>query len=590
MSLLDTTLTKLKKEYGEAIADVNVSGVVSRIPVSSPNMNYILGGGIPRGRISVLMGQESGGKCYSPDTKVLTNSGYKSFKELFSKQGIILDTTEKIIPVETDITVLNHEGNWSKISNFTKNGVKETKIVETRSGIKVQATLNNPFLVAMPNGVVDWKNLEDITTEDYLIQHRTLPYVLETWNEEAYLLGVLIADGYFNKNFIAITNDDPVIISMIETVFEKYIGGIRRGKNTGNSANFRSRFFNDVHNFYIKYGLSAGIAKNKKVPPKVFSENKDFIASFLMGYFDCESHIDSKSLEVSSASKQLLEEISLLLNNLGYRSFLRNKKVKSYPNNWYGKVSIYSTDLQAFVHNIGFKSKVKEEQTKNFIYKNGTNHDSIPLSHDLFLEILLSIKKRTRETWTVFSEVLDRRCNASFHSLHKVYNYLIENTYVEQAQRIKEFIETRYYYDKVVGIEDGGSIITCDIEVLDSHSFVANGVIAHNTVLASYLAGQVQKQKDYPNVVAFIDMECAFDRDYASVVGLDTEDDSKFIFIRPKHGEEAFEIMRNLAETGEIGMFVYDSVAATPSIKSLSKEVGSACVGPNTEIEFRMIE
>ncbi len=104
------------------------------------------------------------------------------------------------------------------------------------------------------------------------------------------------------------------------------------------------------------------------------------------------------------------------------------------------------------------------------------------------------------------------------------------------------------------------------------------------TVLASYLGGQIQKQKDYPNVVAFIDMEHAFDRDYASVVGLDTEDDSKFIFIRPKHGEEAFEIMRNLAETGEIGMFVYDSVAATPSIKSLSKEVGSATFGSTASV------
>ncbi len=110
------------------------------------------------------------------------------------------------------------------------------------------------------------------------------------------------------------------------------------------------------------------------------------------------------------------------------------------------------------------------------------------------------------------------------------------------------------------------------------------------TVLASYLGGQIQKQKDYPNVVVFVDMECTFDRNYASVVGLDTEDDSKFIFVRPKHGEEGFEIVRNLADTGEIGMVIWDSVASTPSIKSTSKEVGSACVGPETDIEFRVCQ
>jgi len=580
--LLEQTLKKLQKDYGEAISDVNDTGIVKRIITSSPNMNYVLGGGIPRGRISVLMGLESTGKCYSPDTMVLTNSGYKSFKELFSDQGISLDEKEEVIPVETDIAVLNHEGNWSKISNFTKNGIKQTKIIETRSGAKVQATLNNPFLVASPNGNTEWKCLEDITTDDYLVQHRNSAYILKNWNEEAYVLGVLIADGYFNKNYISICNNDPNIIQIIEMYFSKYIGEMCRATRNSSEV-FTTKCTKTVRDFYKKYGISYGVAKNKKVPSKVFSEDKDFIASFLMGYFDCESYI-SRSLEVSSASKQLLEEIYLLLNQLGYKSFLRTKKVKSYLNNWYGRLYIYGSDFEKFATNIGFKSNVKKNQMKNFVYKQETNHDSIPLCHDLFLDILLSIESRNRETWNTFSEILDQRCNASFNSLQKVYNYLVEHNLNDQAKRIKEFIDCKYYYDKVVDIQDGGKIITCDIEVLDSHSFVANGIIAHNTILASYLAGQVQKQKDYPNVVCYIDMEHTFDKNYASVVGLDTEDDSKFIFVRPKHGEEGFEIMKSLAETGEIGMFVWDSVAATPSAKALAKEVGSATFGGTASV------
>lgn len=576
-SKLSSVLDGLKKDFDRSIADVDLEGIVHRIPTDSPNMNYIFGGGIPKGRIISMMGLESGGKCYSSDTRVFTNSGYKTFRELFSEQKIVLDSKEEIIPVETDITVLNHEGNWSKISNFTKNGIKKTKIVETRSGIKVQATLNNPFLVATPNGGVDWKNLEDITTEDYLIQHRVPFHTLKNWNEEAYVLGVLTADGYFNKNFISITNDDPDIIQAIETFFPKYIGEIRKGKGKGNSVAFVTRRTKSVHDFYERYGLSPGVAKNKRVPSKVFSSDKDFIASFLMGYFDCESYI-SKNLEVTSASKQLLEEVLLLLNQLGYKSFLRVKTVKSYPQNWYGRLSIYGLDLQQFATSIGFKSGVKKEQTKNFTYRKRTNHDSIPLCHDTFLDVLLSIENRSRETWNTFSEILDRRCNASFGSLQKVYDYLVFHNHNEQAMRIKEFIDSKYYYDKVTNIEDGGEIITCDIEVLDSHSFVANGIIAHNTVLASYLGGQIQKQKDMPNTIAYIDMEHTFDKNYASVVGLDTSKD-KFIFIRPLHGEEAFEIMRKLGESGEIGMFIFDSVAATASSKSLAKEVGSATFG-----------
>jgi recombination protein RecA len=99
------------------------------------------------------------------------------------------------------------------------------------------------------------------------------------------------------------------------------------------------------------------------------------------------------------------------------------------------------------------------------------------------------------------------------------------------------------------------------------------------SVLASYMGGQIQKQKNIPNVVVYVDIEHTFDRNYASVVGLDTDDDSKFIFVRPKHGEEGFEIVKALAETGEIGLVIWDSVAATGSAKALSKDIGSANFG-----------
>ncbi len=104
------------------------------------------------------------------------------------------------------------------------------------------------------------------------------------------------------------------------------------------------------------------------------------------------------------------------------------------------------------------------------------------------------------------------------------------------------------------------------------------------SVLASYIGGQIQKQKDVPNVVVYVDMEHTFDRDYASVVGLDTEDDSKFIFVRPKHGEEGFEIVKVLAESGEMGLVIWDSVAATPSAKVLAKDVGSASFGATAAV------
>jgi len=103
------------------------------------------------------------------------------------------------------------------------------------------------------------------------------------------------------------------------------------------------------------------------------------------------------------------------------------------------------------------------------------------------------------------------------------------------------------------------------------------------TIIASRIAGEVQKQKEFPNVVLFIDMEHAFDLKYAANVGLDSGVD-KFIFVQPSNGEEGFEVIRSLVATGEIGLVVWDSVATTSSLRALSKEVGSANFGSTAAI------
>ena len=61
-SPLLAAITKLKKTYASAIKNVAEAGVIKRIYLSSPQLNYLFGGGFPLGRIINLHGPESGGK------------------------------------------------------------------------------------------------------------------------------------------------------------------------------------------------------------------------------------------------------------------------------------------------------------------------------------------------------------------------------------------------------------------------------------------------------------------------------------------------------------------------------------------------
>ena len=59
---LTAAIAKLSKEYKDSIKDPKIAGVIKRIFLSSPQLNYLFGGGWAIGRIFQLHGPESSGK------------------------------------------------------------------------------------------------------------------------------------------------------------------------------------------------------------------------------------------------------------------------------------------------------------------------------------------------------------------------------------------------------------------------------------------------------------------------------------------------------------------------------------------------
>lgn len=107
---LSAAVTKLQKDYSDTIRDVKVSGRIERIFLSSPQLNYLFGGGYPIGRITQLHGPESGGKStlatyiggevqkLRPDHGAVVYMDFeRSFEELYANR-LGLDTSpEKFV-------------------------------------------------------------------------------------------------------------------------------------------------------------------------------------------------------------------------------------------------------------------------------------------------------------------------------------------------------------------------------------------------------------------------------------------------------------------------------------------------------------
>ena len=93
------------------------------------------------------------------------------------------------------------------------------------------------------------------------------------------------------------------------------------------------------------------------------------------------------------------------------------------------------------------------------------------------------------------------------------------------------------------------------------------------TTLTLHAIAEAQKAG---GIAAFIDAEHAFDRYYASKLGVDVEN---LIISQPDNGEQALEIADNLIRSGAIDIIVIDSVAALTPKAEIEGEMGDSRMG-----------
>ena len=99
------------------------------------------------------------------------------------------------------------------------------------------------------------------------------------------------------------------------------------------------------------------------------------------------------------------------------------------------------------------------------------------------------------------------------------------------------------------------------------------------STLALHLVAQVQKSG---GTALWIDAEYAFAEDHAEHIGVNVKD---LILSQPETGEEALDIMDQMAKTGDVDIIVLDSVAALVPDKELSGEVSDV----NVALQARMM-
>lgn len=249
--------------------------------------------------------------------------------------------------IEVGDKVWTKEG-WSTVTAKWSSGIKPVYRYGTTAGVFYGT--QNHRVVSNGNKV----EVEDATSIDII----TGPFLLRTIDPQDVIDGLVLGDGTVHK-----ASNDKIVLCV--------------GKDDGDYFDSEvSDFLAPAHNGISQYAhdvvttLTAGELPRtyERIVPDRFKNDLDKAAGFLRGLYSANGSVVGNRITLKSASPRLIEDVQLMLNALGIRSyFTTNKsKVVSFNNGDYICKESYdlniSTDRNKFVEAIGFIQKYKNDK------------------------------------------------------------------------------------------------------------------------------------------------------------------------------------------------------------------------------------
>lgn len=510
------------QERKDAIAGVKPPrGITSGI-LQFDELLYHRGWG--RKEMTVLMAGAKQGKCIKPDSLIFTEDGLMELGDYIPKS--LGDDEFK----EHEMMILGRNG-MEKTSHVYNSGLTYTKRIKTRFGYGVEGTHCHPMLILNKGGDLVWKRLDEVEIGDYMAVQRgagiygnktdlscyqvkgvrryemskrkdvmifpKLPSVMTP--DLAEWLGMVVAEGHIGES-IQFTQKDERILNRFVDLTQRLFGiavHIKRDEGKTPECICHSVVLID----YIKaLGVSLEKSANKEIPRSIRQAPKECVLRFVGAILGLEGNIRQESgnkftYDLTMASEKLINQVAMFLLNEGI--VCRRSKRESMATNG---LRIKRTYYRLTINNVNALVRVKDtfglyEDRKNAILERvvaqkRTAQNPLPVS-DLISLLIDEIRNSEIKPLEVFGEDAWKQVKDSVKREGRRPTYVHANNLLNgfekigydssNVQKLRELVELNYYYDPIVSIEDD-TAVTVDLTVPGTHSFFANGLIAHNTL------------------------------------------------------------------------------------------------------------
>lgn len=302
------------------------------------------------------------------------------------------DEKRELLELENEVyiptTDLKGNISWGKITAITRHDPTENMYeIKTLSGRDVTVTDSHSLLI--------WNETKQefervkpqfITVGSFVPTTSKLvePPIINDFFEDKFefnydngvFLGIYISLGYIYQDEIYIPSEYPEIIQFVSLWFDKYnirysvCGNIIQGFSTLLST--------------VITTLAGKGARNKYIHPECLNANKEFIKGLINGIFSGDGYVTKNSVELSSASLRLINDVNICLSRLNIFGKISN-------DNNINVLSIRTFWLKNFQKEIQLLSVHKQEKLLSIVPNDFSSQ--FKLNNDVVLDKIVSINK-----------------------------------------------------------------------------------------------------------------------------------------------------------------------------------------------------
>ena len=462
--------------------------------------------GYNRGCMQQVISLATGlGKCVSEDT-IINLDGFREIGSIFPD-----------LPADTFSPISGEVASWPNSALATQvysNGTSSAISIKTKRGYELSGVPRHPILVASSMGS-QWKALSDVAIGDFIAlwrgpatwgskiriltpsfrktnHEKVYPLPVE-WNKDlAYISGVIVGDGSFSHSGYRICDNE--ILSEVIRIHQEQFSYTAKITYPPNRCQFVSINSSLLGRFWSDVGLSTKTAQYKHIPQSILDAPMEIVRAFIQGLFDTDgSALSNGYIEFSSKSEKLVRQIHVILLGFGIVSSRRPKIVNGTgKGNTYHILTIMGEQANLFYDRIGFRI-IKKQERRSALKDFNTNTDTVPFAGDLIYNAWKAAGPHLTSDWNSpslrsFRSSVSRGQKVSRHRINALFQDFPwlqhENTI---ADTVSSLANTDICWCPVSSIENVQSVRCFDLVVPETHSFIANGIVSHNTQIFSAL-------------------------------------------------------------------------------------------------------